>query len=799
MVTPNPTLEQHTNKIEALGPSLLINCEVTIDLKDISPSDLQEIFKQNVGHYKLSRTKVFGQYEYWDFTCRFGGRCRAKKNRTLKQYQCKSFIRLKVDHNLSKIILVEGNFIHSHPLSQDFYNSWLGPSKSTRNQIITYTKQGESAAYIRRKITESVSARKFYDIRRSYLNSREIDTIKTIQSIIHNLLEKYEIKLHMNKSNNQILEVTFISRMFKNKIIAKDILQIDDIMMTNDYDMPILNLLFIDENNNSQILGFSIMSSKEKEIFKFILDDVKSIIGTPRVVIIDRLKAQKAAIEEIMPNTTIVFCKVHMIRSIEQTFGPQSIIYKLFHKFIENQISRNYYIDSLNHAMMNSSKNKRAIQALIDEIDCYDPGTLLSLCLREQRTTNAIEGLNGNIRQRLEGKQDIETVINILDHLVYEFAWRSEKMLVEIDSNIYKGNVLGLVAVDKLKNEVEIAKKTKKQIMDGKANIELLKWINDRNCKCIAKIEYGLPCVHDIVNRLDKQNPLITENEIPEIYFKKLYQTQESNTFQNEIIEHEIHEVTHYDLSYSPLTRAFEEIASVVQRNDKVKELVVKLFNELKDIDLNLFSGRKRTRPANLIRRSGRKSQKRHYSCSICGRPGHNKATCPNLQKKNLGEKETFEEEEINENECIEMRKESSEDDFYEFDEKNTKVQINIDNGELLLNLTSEELKILESLSLEQLNLYQRYPIFHEFLLAIGRKKNPKDIETLNGIYYTQWKTVKEFVQNQCLDDYNEIGIIQLIYVMNYGQRLEDHDMLNHISQLTLYLETVPSDSFEID
>ena len=79
MVTPNPTLEQHTNKIEALGPSLLINCEVTIDLKDISPSDLQEIFKQNVGHYKLSRTKVFGQYEYWDFTCRFGGRCRTKK------------------------------------------------------------------------------------------------------------------------------------------------------------------------------------------------------------------------------------------------------------------------------------------------------------------------------------------------------------------------------------------------------------------------------------------------------------------------------------------------------------------------------------------------------------------------------------------------------------------------------------------------------------------------------------------------------------------------------------------------
>ena len=95
--------------------------------------------------------------------------------------------------------------------------------------------------------------------------------------------------------------------------------------------------------------------------------------------------------------------------------------------------------------------------------------------------------------------------------------------------------------------------------MDGKANIELLKWINDRNCKCIAKIEHCLPCVHVIINnRLKKQNPLIVQNEIPEIYFKKIYQTQEGSAFQNEIIEQEIHEITHYDLNYSLLTRSFE-------------------------------------------------------------------------------------------------------------------------------------------------------------------------------------------------------------------------------------------------
>ena len=50
---------------------------------------------------------------------------------------------------------------------------------------------------------------------------------------------------------------------------------------------------------------------------------------------------------------------------------------------------------------MSSSKNKRTIKALIDDINCCDPDILLSLCLREHRTTNAIEGLNSNKWERL--------------------------------------------------------------------------------------------------------------------------------------------------------------------------------------------------------------------------------------------------------------------------------------------------------------------------------------------------------------------------------------------------------------
>ena len=768
-------------------PYLPSDWEIPIDLSRITPKYIIDIFKQSIGYYSLFRTKTFNQYEYWDFKCRFGGRCRAKKNNTLKKYKCKSFIRLKVDHVISKVMLVEGNFEHTHPISEDFYRNWLGPSDSTCKQIIDLTKQNEDAAYIRRKISESVCARKFYDIRRSYLKSRDVDTIKTINSIINKLSPRFESRLHLDKTNNQILATTFVSRRFKNKIIARDILQMDDIMMTNYTSMPILNFLFIAENNNSQILGFSIMSCKEKEIFDLILNDIKKIVGTPRILIIDRLKAQKAAVLTIMPETITIFCKIHMIRSVEQTFGPQSIPYKLFYKFIENQISRDEYIECLRRAESNLCNHKRAIHSLIDDIDCYDPNVLSSLCLRGQRTTNAVEGFNGNIRDRLYGKRDIETVIDILDHLATEYAWRSEKMLTEIDNNIYSGNFLGSVAVEKLEKEVEISKNAKKQIMDGNASIELLKWINEKNCSCDTKKEYGLPCIHDIINRLDRQTPLINTSEIPEIYIKKINQLQVSEESFNEVIEHEIPESNCFDLSYSPLTRAFEEVASVVQRNDKVKELVIKLFNELKDIDIHLFPGRKRSRPANLIRRAGRKSQKRHYACSICGQTGHNKATCTNLRKESEHENELADNE---------MNEDTQSNIASTMNNNNTNIHINIGNGELLLDLSPKELEILESLSIEKLNLFQRYPVFHQFIFDIGRKKDPHDIEILNGVYYAQWKAVKEFVQNESVDISNEFGIIQLIYMMNYDQKLEDNDLLNHISELTLYLETLPSDSF---
>jgi transposase-like protein len=42
-----------------------------------------------------------------------------------------------------------------------------------------------------------------------------------------------------------------------------------------------------------------------------------------RAVITDRIQSQINAITQVFPNASIVFCRVRIMRNVEQNFGPQ--------------------------------------------------------------------------------------------------------------------------------------------------------------------------------------------------------------------------------------------------------------------------------------------------------------------------------------------------------------------------------------------------------------------------------------------------------------------------------------------
>ena len=94
--------------------------------------------------------------------------------------------------------------------------------------------------------------------------------------------------------------MSFVSKQFWSSPIARDIVQIDDIIGTNIDGFPILNVTFQDENGKIQLLAFSVVKKRDVETFSLFLEDLRQRTGCPRVIVCDRYRPQISAIESVM-------------------------------------------------------------------------------------------------------------------------------------------------------------------------------------------------------------------------------------------------------------------------------------------------------------------------------------------------------------------------------------------------------------------------------------------------------------------------------------------------------------------
>ena len=118
-----------------------------------------------------------------------------------------------------------------------------------------------------------------------------------------------EIKddFHVNSSRKSYLKTILDKEILYSKY-RSDIAIIDNISMTNMYDLPFETILVIDQENHSQMLGYSILPNKSKDSFEKFFNDFVEFGGkTFRIVIVDRNEAQYNSITEIFPQSYIVF------------------------------------------------------------------------------------------------------------------------------------------------------------------------------------------------------------------------------------------------------------------------------------------------------------------------------------------------------------------------------------------------------------------------------------------------------------------------------------------------------------
>lgn len=542
-------------------------------------------------------------------------------------------------------IIIDIKFVNEH--NHNFDPIEMGAhadltQSQMKEQIKSEVANGMSSGYIRRKFNIDLSSDQLYNISRNVRRQAFSEDIRKVYNDLPKWNKECKVYYDTIKPTNLFAGLTLINRRLIGKIYANDICELDDTLCTNIFGYPIIPIYVYDEHNHMQILAIGVMCGKKEPDFEQFLTHVKEAVGDIRVFISDRLQAQQNGIEKVFQNPSIVFCKLHIRRNIEQNFGKRNNrVLELFDCFMKEEITRSDYLKALQQLLSDEKKHKQHIQNLIEDINHYDPTILDALNCREHNTSNGAEGMFSNLKNWIDHK--ITSLSDIIDHLYREMSMLmqnnfrnacSEKF--KMDDALYNGCELGLYARRILTNHF----------------VDLIKLIEDSNCKnedisnlAISKLQNctcapkhnKIPCIHDLyVKFLNHGESLLGQDDIPPIYWiQKLSFNHDKTQPKINMID----KVTEINPSYNDLMNIITPLISAATHDPRVMNEFRTFIEKVESLKVSIDPGAEKTLqspgapmryPSSLVdhKKPGRPKTKRRVKCSNCGRPGHNRSSC---------------------------------------------------------------------------------------------------------------------------------------------------------------------------
>lgn len=351
------------------------------------------------------------------------------------------------------------------------------------------------------------------------------DLVKLIDAMTQ--IEGATIKVIQNEQ--QEVECIFFqdTRMKEMFNTYPELVMMDGTYKLNDRRMPLIVMLIVDGNGQSQIAGLCIVKSESDRIFRHMFDEFKA--ENPKhteiaVIMSDKGSANVSAFKASFPNAQHQLCVFHVLQifSREVTTQKRNLTpqkkddaLKILRQMVYAKTQEDYdeYYQRLR------SMNCPQLQAYFDDnwhsIQEQWVGFHVNQHVNyENRTNNRLESLNQNIKSVVAKHSPLATFFDDLITCIASFNIERDyiaadsilrKNLVNRDAQTYDekyAKLLTRYAYEKYLNESEKAHEIEfTKIIEVEAECVqngVIQTVTDENCSCPFFRTMSLPCAHII-------------------------------------------------------------------------------------------------------------------------------------------------------------------------------------------------------------------------------------------------------------------------------------------------------------
>lgn len=515
----------------------------------------------------------------------------------------------------------------NHPLNHHFVQCHRNCYSQTVCQNINFQAQlGVPPGRIRSNLNIECGSNIFYDIRRKTIENERIEDLDSLINTLQNGTDK---RIICDRDGGVFKSLTVIDNEILNSEFSKDIAIIDDTAMTNMYGLPLEAVVVVDSENHSQLLGYSIIPNRSTLSFELFCRDYLQLGGSSfRIIVVDRLEAQFNALQNAFPDSYIMFCLVHIRKDLLSYFASNDEIIRGFENLRKDPMMSFQYLEYLKRRfaqMSDSEKGKRCIHLLIQQYEHWLPFYLIQRGMYLHFATSRIEGIFGLLKGNYgHDRGKILTTIKNLNNLCSVLKTQSYSTYSKTHKDFSN---FPLIASEDLQRCGRMLLEFLSHELDAfllNADCQPCIWC----CLRSNNSPYSLPCRHSLV-----EGEII---DIKSIHPRFLRSGQDNPVLNNTVI---IKDITFpQEKNRNTFLARIDPFLNYYGRNNQVSEILDQTVNNLENLQIHpnygmppmiAQSGRSFTHPAKNVQMGGRKSTKRTYKCTICGKEGHSSRSCP--------------------------------------------------------------------------------------------------------------------------------------------------------------------------